>query len=470
MKWDFIGRALQQVSSFGFTIYLARILSPEDFGLVAMSMVFIVFGEALVNLGLNSSLINFDKIDVVQINTVFILNLFIGVCLALILYFIGPSLAIYFYDNVQIIPLIKWLSLIVLPNSISLVPEALLKKELKFKQLALANVIATLFAGIFASIAVYNNMGVYGLLIQYLVFYTIRMFYVSIKSSYRPRFIFSFSSIKELWIYGKPLYISHILYTIFNRIDNLVIAKYFEPVTLGYYYRAKSLSNLVVKYSSSSLNSVLFPFVSNMKGKREKVIRSSFKMINIITIISFAISAYLFVVSRELILLLYTDKWVASVKYFRYLILAAAFVPISISFENLLKGLGESKVILYLEIVRRVGLVLGLFLGVIYSLELFLLIFSINSIIGSVLSLTAFVHYFKNGGRKLLNLVLENCVIFVAALFLVLKIVSHIEYFSSIFAVFICKTVIYSSIVWLLLFIGKRSALRDIKGLAKRSL
>ena len=73
---------------------------------------------------------------------------------------------------------------------ISLVPEALLKKELKFKQLALANVIATLFAGIFASIAVYNNMGVYGLLIQYLVFYTIRMLYVSIKSSYRPRFIF----------------------------------------------------------------------------------------------------------------------------------------------------------------------------------------------------------------------------------------------------------------------------------------
>ena len=324
MKWDFIGRALQQVSSFGFTIYLARILSPEDFGLVAMSMVFIVFGEALVNLGLNSSLINFDKIDVVQINTVFILNLFIGVFLTLILYFICPSLAIYFYDNVQIIPLIKWLSLIVLPNSISLVPEALLKKELKFKQLALANVIATLFAGIFASIAVYNNMGVYGLLIQYLVFYTIRMLYVSIKSSYRPRFIFSFSIIIELLIYGKTLYISHILYTIFNRIDNLVIAKYFEPVTLGYYYRAKSLSNLVVKYSSSSLNSVLFPFVSNMKRRREKVIRSSLKMINIITIISFAISAYLFVVSRELILLLYTDKWVASVKYFRYLILAAA--------------------------------------------------------------------------------------------------------------------------------------------------
>lgn len=365
--WDFIGKISIHASSFVISIFLARLLEPSDFGLIGIAMAMIGLAWSVADMGLSSALIQRKRVLSIHYASVFFINIFIASLLTLLSYFLAPSIASFYEDN-RLVLIVEFISVYFIISSIASVHITILKKQLRFKDLAKASFLSSLIGGTLGVVLALNGFGVWSLIFQQFVSLILNSIFVYRKSRYQIEAKFSFKALRQLWKFGFRMFLSSLLDNIFQRIDLMIIAKLFSPATLGFFQRAKALDTMITSYSSGSIMSVLFPVLSKIKNDLPRFINVTLKALHLISLISFFLLGLFFLVSKELILLLFGDKWLISVGFFQVLVLVSFVYPLSALLVSVLSSRGNSKAFLRLEIYKKIILTINLSVGFIWGI------------------------------------------------------------------------------------------------------
>lgn len=351
--WDFLGKLAKNGLSLIVGIFLARLLEPSDFGLIAMSMVIVGIAEIFTEMGLGGALIQRRKILDIHYSSVFYFNIFVASFMTFLIYLSAPYVA-RFYGNDSLLPLVRILSFTFLLNAMASIQRVILRKTLNYKLITQIELQSSLLSGSLAVCSAFYGLGVWSLVVLILsrsFFFNIIVWY---KSSWKPTFNFSIKALKQLWSFGFRMFLSNFLDNLFSRMDYLIIGKLADASTLGFFQRAKSLNFLVLKYSSHSLMSVLFPVLSSIQRDLQRYQNIVIKGLSILSFVVFLLLGSLYLTSHELILILYGEKWEASVEIFKLLALSGFAIPLSALLVNILSSRGNSKAFLKLEILKKI--------------------------------------------------------------------------------------------------------------------
>lgn len=384
--WDFFGSLASQIMALIFSIFLARLLEPAEFGLIAMVMVIVGVAGVFTDIGLGGALIQRRKVLPVHYSSVFYFNVSAGFLLTLITY-LSAGWVGDFYKNDDLVPIAQVMSLTFLINAFSNVKTIKLRKELEFGVLTKLSFIASFASGVVGVILAANGGGVWSLVAQALSMGIVFNVLIWSVSQWKPSFLFSVKALKQLWGFGFRMFLAGMIEAIYTRLDYLIIGKLFLPETLGYFYRAKSLNLMVVKYSSGSLMSVLFPVLAQVKNNLPRFKRIVIKTLGVINFLTFLLLGCLFLISEELITLLFGYKWLPSVHFFQLLILSGFAYPIGSILVNVLHSRGKSKLNLRLQIYKKLILTSAFLVLYIWGVDMYLYSLIIVLIINSILNI-----------------------------------------------------------------------------------
>lgn len=370
--WDFTGNIARQSVGFILSIFLARLLAPEDFGLLAMVSVVISLSSSLVDMGLGVALIQRKDVTEEHYGSVFFFNIVVGILLAALLFF-GAPLVGSFYDNNQLIPIARTMAVLFILKSIGNVLRIKLRKELLYGIPTKAGIIASVTSGIVGVTMAFNGFGVWSLVVQSVISPIVANVYVFYVFKWRPRLIFKWQALKDLWGFGFRMFLSGLLDSVFVNADSLIIGKLFNSATLGYYYRARSLNMYITQYSSQSIMSVLLPALSKVQDDLERFKNMVFKGYNLINLFAFFLTGVFFVVGDSLILFLFGEKWRDSIPLFKLIILTAYGYPLSSILVSILTASGNSKRFLQLEVIKKIFFGAALGFGFLWGIEGYLI-------------------------------------------------------------------------------------------------
>jgi O-antigen/teichoic acid export membrane protein len=386
--WDIIGKFAKNGISFIVMIFLARLLEPSDFGLIAMIMVIVGIAQIFSDIGLGSALIQRRHVLAIHYSSVFYFNIISASLLTLAVYFSAASIG-NFYNNPAIIPLAQVVSLAFFIDSLSSVQNTKLRRELNYALMTKINLVSSFSSGVIGIGMALNNAGVWSLVAQVLSQGLIYALLIWSAAKWRPTAHFSLKALIQLWSFGFRMFLSGILETIFTRLDYMLIGKLFSPATLGFFQQAMGLNSIVIQYSSGSLMAVLFPVLSQIQKdlpRFQRVIKKSFA---VICFVVFLILGGLYVTANEFIILLFGAKWEPAVYYFKILALSGFAYPISALLVNILSSRGNSKAFLRLEIYKKILIVCNFFVLYFYGLDPFLYGLIATSIVGVSLNIFA---------------------------------------------------------------------------------
>lgn len=445
--WDFFGKMARHGTSFIVTIFLARLLEPSAFGLIAMVMVIVSIAFIFTDVGLGSALIQRRRILPVHYASVFYFNIFIGGVLTLVTFFSAGWIS-DFYDNQQLILIVQVMALLFLVNAFSSLQINKLRKELNYAALTKAEVSAAVLSGVTGIALAFYGAGVWSLVAQVLsrgVYYNI---FVWNASRWVPSLLFSFKALKQLWGFGFRMFLSGLLEVIFTRLDIIIIGKLFAPAVLGFYDQAKRLNAMIVQYSSGSIMAVLFPVLSKVQNDLPRFKNIVIKTLGIICFVVFFLLGVMYLISEELIVLLFTEKWLPSVEYFKILLLSGFSYPISALMVNILSSRGNSKAFLRLEIYKKILVSINLYIGFLWGIDGYLYGLIIISILGVSLNIFFVSREIKLHFLVFVRPMIVQMIISVIAVWVVMFITREIETYDIVLILIrgILFTIVYFSI------------------------
>jgi len=427
--WDFFGKLLSQGMGFIVTIFLARLLEPEDFGLVALIMVIIGIANIFTDIGLGGALIQRRRVHPIHYSSVFYFNIIVGFFLTIVTYLSAEWIG-EFYQNKQLVVLVQVLSSLFVINALSSVQNTRLRKELNYSRLTKMSFISSLISGFVGIYLAMDGAGVWSLVGQILTMTVVYNVLIWTITDWRPSLRFSWKALRQLWGYGFRMFLSGMLDVIFTKIDFLIIGKIFPLATLGYFQRAKSLNRMVVQYSSGSLMAVLFPVFSKVQNDVPRFQNIILKSLGIISFVVFLLIGVLFLISEELIVIIFSAKWLPSVDFFKVLVLSGFAYPISALLVNILSSRGKSKEFLRLEIYKKLiascNLLILFFLGI----NAFLYGLIVQGVLGVLLNIVFASREIKLQYKVFIKPILVQLSISVLAVILTISIVDNLELIS----------------------------------------
>lgn len=356
--WRFAERSGAQLVSFIVSIVLARILMPEDYGTIALVAVFITIMQVFVDSGLGNALIQKKDADDIDFSTVFYTNIIFCIVLYIIIFFCAPLVA-KFYNNESLIAITRVLGITILISGIKNVQQAYVSRNLIFKKFFFATLFGTLGAACVGIIMAINGFGVWALVTQQLFNLTVDTVVLWFTVKWRPKKLFSFKRLRELFSYGWKLLASSIIDTVYNNVRQLLIGKLYSSSDLAFYNKGKQIPELIVYNINSSIDSVLLPTMSKEQDNKEKVKNMTRRAIKTSVFIMAPLMMGLAFTSNNVIEILLTDKWAFSVPYLCIFCITFMFYPIHTANLNAIKAMGRSDLFLKLEIIKKiVGIVL----------------------------------------------------------------------------------------------------------------
>jgi O-antigen/teichoic acid export membrane protein len=386
--WDLVGTFFKQISVLIVSVILARILDPEQFGIIGMAMVFVSLSQVFVDVGFTQGLIQNKNNNQTIYSTIFYINIIMALLIALIIYMSAPLIGA-FYESNQVANVVRWLCFIPLITSFGSVHASIFTRNLNFKVLAFRTIISTIAGGIVGVFMALYDYGVYALVGQQLtsafLFCTILWW----KSIWRPTLEFSFKEIKGVFDFSKYVFYDNLLRRFFNQLDTLFIGKYFSAETLGFYSRAASLNSQVTEYTTSSLRKVLFSAFSKIQDDEELFKNNYLKVFHLSVFIGVLASGSLFILSDDIIILLLGEKWRPSVLIFQILVFRLLLSPFGGLIGKSLLAKGFSKEKFKLGQIRRVILLMPLFFGYMYGIHAFSIALVLAHLLAFLISMYA---------------------------------------------------------------------------------
>lgn len=350
-------------------VILARLLTPADYGLIGMITVFFVVANVFVDSGFGLAYIQKKDADETDASTIFFFNLIVSIILYLLLWFTA-SLIANFYEQTQLIDLVRVMGLILIINSFSIIQIAKLTKEVDFKKKTIILLISSVIGGGAGISAALLNYGVWSLVIQGVVNASIKTLGLWIAYKWKPLFVFNLNSIKSLFSFSSWALLISIIGTIFDNIYILVIGKFFPAAELGFYTKARGFQRMVSQQTSSAIGAVAFPVFSQLQDEKLRLKNAMRKFSQHTLFFVAPISAILIVIAKPLFLVLLTEKWLPMVPYFQLLLIAGALYPIHMVNVQVLSAQGKINLTFRLEMLKNslrvVNIIIMYRFGVIY--------------------------------------------------------------------------------------------------------
>ena len=388
--WSMTGKFSTYLFTFGVSMVLARLLTPDDFGLVAMAMVFVYFTQTFMDFGLTSAVIQKKDPTETQLNTVFYISVILGTFLMLLMIIFAPVIG-RFYDKPEfgheVEKIARFVSYSYLIVALTGLQRALMQKRLEIKTLAVINIVTAVVQGASGVILAFYGFGAWSIVYSAFLGSVTATVILWVKSSWRPKLLFNLSEIKDMFFFGFKMFLAGVLNAIYVKIDEMIIGKIFNPATLGYYNRSKSFNNLIVANSSEGLSTIFFPVMSHLQDDFEKANRVIVKSLEIVCFLVFALTGIIYLSAEPLIIFIFGDQWLPSVGYFQILAFIAYGYPVSIILVNVLSGMGKAGSFLKLEIWKKVIGLSGMCLGFIWGIYGFLWALVATGTIGVILNM-----------------------------------------------------------------------------------
>lgn len=357
--WRFAERCGAQGVSFIVSIVLARLLSPETYGTIAIVTVFTSILQVFVDSGLGNALIQKKNADDLDFSTVYYFNIFICLILYAIMFFCAPLVAGFYNDN-SLVPVIRVLSLTIVISGIKNIQQAYISRTMQFKRFFFATLGGTIGAAVIGIVLAYMGYGVWALVIQQLFNASVDTIILWMTVRWRPQREFSFQRLKGLLKFGSKLLFSSLLETLYNNVRQLVIGKMYSTSDLAFYNRGKQFPDLFITNINSSIDSVLLPTMSKEQDNREKVRELTRYSIKISIYIMAPLMMGLAFCAEPVVRLVLSDKWVECIPFLRIFCITSMFYPIHTANLNAIKAMGRSDLFLILEIIKKIVGVIAL--------------------------------------------------------------------------------------------------------------
>ena len=385
MLWSSVGKFGTMGISFVSNMVLARLLMPEDFGLIGMLHIFIAVSEVFVLGGFGQALIQKKTPTHIDYTTVFYWNLFASILLYWILFLCGPAIA-RFYDMPPLCKVLRIQSLILIISAFSVVQSNQLMKQLRFRALSIRSLAAACAGTTVAIIMAFKGYGVWSLVASSLVSSVVSVFLLWGQSKWRPTFEFSWQSFKELFAFGGLMALSSLVDRLYSELQGLIIGKRYSATDLGYYSQAHKLEQVPTSAISQIVSQVSFPVFSALQDDKTKLLAGVRKNLTAVSYLNFAFSILLIVIGAPLIRLVYGPNWDPAIPYFQILCFASMMFTTNSLNNQVIKALGKSNIYLYANLAKRgIGIAL-VFVGAIFGIWGLLCAVALNSYIFYIIS------------------------------------------------------------------------------------
>ena len=381
--WKFFEQVMSQIVSFFISIILARLLTPHDYGEVALVNVFIIIASVFVTSGFSTSLIQKKGADDLDFSTIFYCSLIFSFLLYLVIYVSAPLISNFYY-NKDLIPVIRVLGFVLPILAINSIQQAYVARSLAFKKIFFSTTFATIASGIIGIILAINNFKVWALVYQYLVNNVLSAFVLFVQIPWRPKFHFSINRAKSFMAYGGKVMVADFLGNFFAQLRSLVIGRFYTPADLAFYNRGQQFPNLLSNNVDTTISSVLFPYMSQSADDPQKLKSIARRALRISSFLIMPLMFGLMVTAKPLILLLLTKKWVKAVQFMQWLCVANAFSTITNANLQIMKASGRSDLLLKIELLKKPVYIVLLFISIkinILSVAITMTIYSVYAAI-----------------------------------------------------------------------------------------
>ena len=399
LTWTTVDRFGQQAVQFLISIILARLLSPDDYGLLGMVMIFSSLSFVLIESGFGQALIRKKNTSEVDFNTIYYFNIIASLLLYFILFFSAPFIAIYF-NQPQLIAIGRVIFIALLFNAFYLVPFTKLVKEMDFKSVAKVNIIATVLSGSSGVTFAFLHYGVWALVIQQVSFQFFRMIAYHFIVKWRPKLLFSFKVIREFWSFSIHILGTSLLNVIFNNIYILILGKFYQKRDVGYYTQANKLSETFNFSFQQILLGGTYSMFSQIQDDDDRFRRILREISKKASIISIPVMFVFIAVAKPFIFVLLSAKWLPSAPYFQLLCIASLFTPFYSLNISALNARGFSNKTFLIEIIKKglilISVLVSFNFGVITMLWGYAITCFISYLISVVYIKKNIQHYIKN--------------------------------------------------------------------------
>lgn len=365
--WSFISQFGRQILSLIITIFLARLLSPEEFGLIALVSSILSFALIFTELGYGSALIHKKEVSELDLSSVFWVNIIIGTLLTILFLFLADPLVIFFDNNIK--EIIICLSFNFIISSFSIVQRIILVKEMNFKLLARIEILGVLFSGLLAVLMAFFGFGIYSLIAQILSTSLINNILLWKYSSWQPKFIFNLNSIKSLNKFSINYFLNQTFGYWTKNFDNLLIGKYLGEYSLGIYSKSYNLLSFRINSISKIISRVLFPSLSKIQDDNEQIKNFYLKSITAICVVIFPLIIALFITADKIILILYGPKWIEMIPIFKILSILGFSLAIGSVHSNIYLAKGRTDLQLKLGLIFKPIILFSIYIGLNWGIE-----------------------------------------------------------------------------------------------------
>lgn len=394
LVWKLLERAGIQGVSFIVSIILARLLTPSDYGLISLIIVFINLANVFIQGGFNTALIQKKNTDSKDFSSVFYFSFFIAFILYIILFISAPTIS-RFYNEEELISIIRVLSIILFTGSINSIQVAFVTKNMEFKKLFMSSIGATMISAFIGIGMAMSGFGVWALVCQQISnqFFTVIIMWFTVP--WRPKLIFSIERLKDLIGYGWKILMTNLSDTLFLNLRSLLIGKIYTPDMLGYFNRGRQFPEMIMTNVNGSIQSVMLVAYSNEQDNKQRIKEMVRRSMTVSSFIIFPMMFGLAVVAEPVVKILLTDKWLLAVPYIQICAFTYMLMPIHTANLQAIKAMGYSNIILKLEIIRKI-LELSI---LIFSVRLGVYAIAIGEVVTTVISLG--INLYPN--KKLIN-------------------------------------------------------------------
>ncbi len=386
--WTFIDILINKGAYFIATIILAGILGPKEFGLIGMIMLFVSIGNTLIDSGMSTSLLRSNNVTEKEYSTVFITNILMSVLVYLILFFIAPFIA-SFYEQPILINVIKWYCLGFVITSLRSIHNVKLMKEMEFRKITILNLPGIIISVIVAIWMGYKGYGIWSLVSLFLINQFISTVLFWLFTKWKPSFYFDFANYKDHFKFGYKLTLSALLNTVFENIYNILIGKFYNVKTLGFYERAYTFNNYPVSILSGIILKVSLPSLTSIKGDEVRLQKAYKSIMQMSFLISASGLAFAALHAHQIVKLVLGEQWLPIVPLFQVLSVSFMFYPIHSLNINILSVFGRSDLFLKLEVVKKIMILTVV--AICFNFGVIGLVWS--SVINSILALIINTHY-----------------------------------------------------------------------------
>ena len=359
--WSLVQRFGVMIISFCANLVLARLLTPDDYGVIGMLLIFISVSNTFIDGGFGTALIQKKEPTQEDYSTIFFWNIFISVILTGILYISSPLIS-EFYRLPLLSDVLKVMGTVLVINAFSVVQTNILQKKFEFKKLATINIIANIAASILAIVLALRGFGVWSLVFRYLSCSLVISIILWITTKWKPMLTFKFKSFRTLGKFGGMVLLANLVETIYTEFQGLVIGRAFSAKDLGYYTQAKRLEEIPTLGISSAVNQASFPMYARLQDDKMALSLAVRKYVRALSLLVIPLYFLFILVAEPLITILFTEKWIESVDLFKILCFVGMIYPINTVNTNVIKSLGKGKLYFNLQLWKRVlGIALILF-------------------------------------------------------------------------------------------------------------